>query len=401
MIIKREQYLDRLRQLKGANIIKVVTGVRRCGKSTLLAQFRQELLDGGVSPDSIQSYNFEDPTMPTDYLTVYREIKGKLQPNAMNYIFLDEVQNIDQFQRLVDGLFIDDNVDLYVTGSNAYLLSGELATLLSGRYIEISMLPLSFGEYRQFDSNADLSMQFSQYMANGGFPQAHEMFAINDQVGRDYLRSIYDAVLIKDVVARDKINDVDMVGNILKFAANNIGNLVSPNKIANYIKSNYRSIDSRRVGDILQSFTRSYIVYPASRFNIKGKELLKTQQKYYLVDTGLRQTMVGSDSKESDAGHLLENIVYLELKRRGCEVWVGQNSDGGEVDFVTKDRRGEYAYYQVAYSVKDESTFRRELRPLQSISDNYPKMLLTTDWFEQDIRGIKVLNAMQWLIGDK
>lgn len=398
MLIQRQVYLNKLKLLRDKHIIKVVTGVRRCGKSTLLRLFRNDLLSTGVPRDCIQVYNFEDLTITTDYLELYEQIRNSLQPGVMNYVFLDEIQNVKNFQKLIDSLFILDNVDLYITGSNAYLLSGELATLLSGRYISVNMLPLSFAEYLEMGGNnrTDLGRHFANYVVNGGFPQSYEMFGINEQLGIDYLHGIYSTVIIKDVATREGSGDVEALSNVLRFISNNVGSLTTPSSIANYMRSNYRSVDPRKVERMLSSACDSYIIYPANRYNIRGKELLQTRQKYYLVDTGLRRVM-SEQSNDSDTGHLLENIVFLELLRRGYQVWVGQTNNG-EVDFVAKAGNGELSYYQVAYTAKDELTRRRELTPLQKINDNYPKYLLTTDEIEQNVNGIKVNNVVNWLL---
>lgn len=398
MLIQRQTYLKKLESLRDKHIIKVVTGVRRCGKSTLLHLFRSELRTNGVSDDRIQTYNFEDLAITTDYLQLYAKVKGSLQPKGANYIFLDEIQNVDNFQKLIDGLFILDNVDLYITGSNAYLLSGELATLLSGRYMTINMLPLSFAEYLEIGGGDELNLnhQFADYLANGGFPQSYEMFNTSEQLGVDYLRGIYSTVMLKDVATREGSGDVEALNNIMRFVSNNVGSLTTPNGIANYMRSNYRTIDPRKVERMLSSACDSYIIYPANRYDIRGKELLQTRQKYYLVDTGLRRVM-SEQSDNSDIGHLLENVIYLELLRRGNQVWVGQTNNG-EVDFVAKSNTGEISYYQVAYTAKGEQTRRRELSPLQGIRDNYPKYLLTTDEIEQNIDGIKINNVINWLL---
>jgi predicted AAA+ superfamily ATPase len=401
MNVKREQYLEKLRQLRDKKIIKVITGIRRSGKSTLLKQFKEELIASGVSEVRVQQYNYEDLEVERGYKEIYEEIKNKLSSKGMNYIFLDEIQNIDNFERIVDSLFVQDNVDLYITGSNAFLLSSELATYLSGRYMEINILPFSFREYLEcFDNNASKQELFSQYIVNGGMPQSVEMFDTDYALGLDYLRGVYSTVVLKDIMTRNDTDDANAFSNILKFLFDNVGNLVSPNKIANYLKANHKSIDPRKVERLIDATCKSYILYPANRFSIKGKELLRTQQKYYMVDTGFRRMLLGIGD-ERDYGHLLENVVFLELKRRGYEIFVGQTKNGKEVDFVAKNRRGEVEYYQVSDTIKNDDTRERELGALISIDDNRPKYILSNDLNELDFEGVKHFNVIEWLLGDK
>lgn len=399
MLIQRSEYLHKLRQLKDKQIIKVITGVRRSGKSTLLKLFKEELTLAGVQDKQIISYNFEDLATPMNVVELHNKIESQLVPDQKNYIFLDEIQNVKEWEKMVDSLFIRENVDLYITGSNAFMLSGELATLLSGRYMEISILPLSFQEYlKLFDDETDLTYKFNQYLQNGGFPQSFEMFAQNDHLGVDYLRGIYNTIVLKDVVTRDGANDPGALENILKFVFQNIGNLISPNKIATYMKSHYRTIDQRKIERLLSVSKDSYILYAADRFDIKGKELLQTQQKYYLVDTGLRRILLGLDSNQ-DTGHALENVIYLELLRRGFQVWVGKTKSGKEVDFVVRNNEGVLEYYQIAVTMRNEDTKERELSALQSIDDNYRKFILTLDPERQSYNGIEQINVIDWLLG--
>ena len=372
--------------------------MRRSGKSTLLGLFKDELISSGVEERQIISYNFEDLAAPVDITQLHNEIEIRLIAGKKSYVFLDEIQNVKEWEKMVDSLFIKDNVDLYITGSNAFMLSGELATLLSGRYMEISILPLSFKEYMElFGDKTDLTRKFSQYLQNGGFPQSFEMFAQSDQLGIDYLRGIYTTIVLKDVVTRDGADDAEALENILKFVFQNIGNLVSPNRIADYMKSNYRTIDPRKVERLLSVSKDSFILYAANRFDIKGKELLQTQQKYYLVDTGLRRVLLGL-GVDQDTGNALENIVYLELLRRGYQAWVGKTKAGKEVDFVARDKEGVLEYYQVAETMRGEETKERELSALRNIDDNNRKFIITLDPEKNNYHGIEQVNAIDWLL---
>ncbi len=396
-MIPRKEYLDFLIQSKDLQLIKVVTGVRRCGKSTLFELYRDYLLNNGVEEQQVISINFEDVDYDElkDYRTLYNYIKPLLNPEKKNYIFLDEIQHVHQFEKAVDSLFIRKNVDLYITGSNAYFMSGELATLLSGRYIELKMLPLSFSEYC-FGNNRNMHVdeKYTQYLQNSSFPYT-VVLGDNYKVIQDYLQSLYNTVILKDVVARYKITDVMILEDVAKFVFDNIGNQLSMTKIANTMTSKGRKIDPKTVEKYIRALTESLILYKAKRYNIKGKQYLQTLEKYYVVDIGLRYTLLGKRS--TDVGHILENVIYLELIRRGFDVYVGQIGDL-EVDFVAMDEEG-LTYFQVAASVRDESTLRRELTPLQKISDHYPKILITLDEDPvADYEGIKRVNALDWLL---
>ncbi len=400
--INRSEYLGWLIRQKDKQIIKVVSGVRRCGKSTLFAIFQEYLQANGVSPAQIISINFESIEYEDllDYKSLYRHISERLLPDRKNYIFLDEIQHVSQYQKAVDSLFLKDNCDLYLTGSNAYFMSGELATLLTGRYVELSMMPLSFKEFCEglSEERQALSDQekFNLYLTVGSFP-----YVLRYQYGmmdaREYMRSIYESILLNDIVKRYNIADANMLESITKFVMHNIGNRTSPTTIANTMTSNHRKIDAKTVDRYLRGLTESLMFYEARRYNIKGKEFLTTMNKYYVADIGVRNMLV--KGKESDIGHILENIVYLELKRRGYEVYVGQLGPDGEVDFVAM-KDGRLEYYQVSETTLDENVLRRELAPLQKIKDNYPKYLLTLDTLfgEMDYEGIQKTNALNWLL---
>lgn len=398
MLIQREEYLNKLIALKDKKIIKVVTGVRRCGKSKLLEMYRKWLLEQGVEEERIVSINFEDLDFEdlTDYKKLHTYLKEHLVKDNMTYIFLDEIQNVEQFPKVVDSLYIKDNVDIYITGSNAHMLSSEIATLLSGRYIQIEMLPLSFKEYMiSTGSMNDRGIKYVDYLQNSSFPYTLELEGQTDEI-RSYLEGLYNAIVVKDIINHSKISEPMMLKSILKFIFDNIGNPLSSKKIADTMTSSGRRIDTRTVEKYLNALTESYIIYQAKRYNIKGKQYLKTLEKYYVVDIGLRLMLFGS--KQIDAGRILENIVYLELLRRGYDVYVGK-VDEFEVDFVAQNGKGT-TYFQVALSVRDEKTLERELRSLRAIKDHYPKILLTMD-DEPEVHydGIRRINARDWLLG--
>lgn len=400
--IERREYLDWLIRHRDKQIIKVVSGVRRCGKSTMFDIYRDYLLEQGVDKSQIIMMNFEDVDYEhlSNYRLLYDHIKQLLSPDKMNYIFLDEIQHVEQFEKAVDSLFLKDNCDVYITGSNAYFMSGELATLLSGRYVEMRMLPLSFKEFcNGLDSQGrELSRneKFNMYMELGSFPYILK-YEYGIQDARDYLRDVYNSVLLKDIVARLKVTDVNTLETVTKFMLHNIGNRVSPTKIANTLKSAGKGVDQKTVDRYIRGLTDSLMFYEATRYNIKGKQFLTTQSKYYTVDIGLRNMLV--KGKESDVGHILENIVYLELKRRGFHVYVGQLDGGGEIDFVAINADS-ISYYQVAATTLEEETLRRELEPFKKIADNYPKYLLTLDevFGTADYDGIQKRNVLDWLL---
>lgn len=399
-MIPRNDYINFLINSKDKQIIKVISGIRRCGKSTLFELYKEYLLKNDVDNSQIISINFEDIDYEDlqDYKILYKYIKDKLLDNKMNYIFLDEIQHVDSFEKAVDSLFIKKNVDLYTTGSNAYFMSGELATLLSGRYIELKMLPLSFSEYCIGNTeNISVSEKYRKYIENSSFPYILNYNNNNKEI-RDYLNSLYSTVLLKDIVARYRISDVMMLESVIKFVFDNIGNQLSLSKIANTMTSDGRKIDVKTVEKYMKALMDSLMVYQAKRYNIKGKQYLKTLEKYYVVDIGLRYMLLGK--RNTDVGHILENVVYLELIRRGYDVYVGQIGDL-EVDFVAMNEDG-ITYFQVSASVRDENTLARELGSLLKINDHYPKYILTLDDDPvADYDGIKRINALDWLLKKK
>lgn len=398
--IERTVYLEWLKNWKEKQIVKVVSGVRRCGKSTLFDIYKDWLVESGTEKNQIIHINFEDIEFEHlfDYHELYSYIKERLIADKMNYIFLDEIQHVNQFEKVVDSLFLKTNCDVYITGSNAYFMSGELATVLTGRYVELKMLPLSFKEFcsgLENPENMSNAQKFNLYIEQGSFPYLLK-YKRSKNDARDYLRDIYNSVLLKDIVARLKISDVTTLENVTKFLLHNIGSIVSTTKIANTLKSQGRGADQKTIDKYLRGLTDSLMLYEAQRYNLKGKIFLKTNNKYYVVDIGLRNMLVKSSA--SDIGHILENIVFLELKRRSYDVYVGQ-LDAGEIDFIAVNG-DDISYYQVAATTLDENVLNRELAPFKKVGDNYPKYLLTLDeiFGTADYNGIKKLNVLEWLL---
>lgn len=395
IMIKRENYLNELKSFKDKDLIKVVTGIRRCGKSTLFDLYMDYLFSIGIDKEQIIHINFEDGDYEfiTNYKELYEYVKSKLVPDKMNYVFLDEVQNIEMFQKAVDSLYVKKNVDLYITGSNAYLLSGDLATLLSGRYVEIKMLPLSFKEYISYVGEGDLLKKYSDYTVKGSLP--YILSLDNSKEIRAYYDGVYNSILIKDIANRKGINDLQMLDSVIKYMFDIVGSICSSTNIANTMTSAGRKISVPTVESYLNALVDAFVLYRVNRYDVKGKQYLTTGVKYYLSDTGLRFYLLGS--KKVDEGHILENIVYLELLRRGYEVYVGKYDDR-EVDFIAINEKGE-EYYQVAYTVREENTLKRELASLENINDHNPKYLLTMDLTPYTSHnGIKQINVLDWLL---
>jgi len=394
--INRDQYLNFLVKHKDKKIIKVISGIRRCGKSTLFEIYKDYLLLNNIDKSQIISINLEDITyQDKNYKELYLDISNRLTEGKMTYIFLDEIQNCENFEKMVDSLFIKENVDIYITGSNAYFMSSELATLLSGRYVELKMLPLSFKEYvSATDSSKSLISKYNDYITYSSFPYALQYG--NDLKNiQDYLRGIYSTILLKDVVQRYKITNVMMLESITSFIFDNIGNRLSTFNIAKILTNNGRNITDKTVEKYLQALIDSLIIYQVKRYNIKGRQLLKTQTKYYVADLGLRYLVCGI--KGQDEGHILENIVYLELIRRGYNVSIGQ-SDTSEIDFVASNQENTL-FIQVSLTLKSEYTYSREIAPLKALNNNYPKIILTMDESPiKDDEGIKIIFALDWLL---
>ena len=396
--LERNNYLEKLMAFRDKYIIKIITGIRRCGKSTLMEIYQDALRSRGVAEEQIVAVNFEDfdfrALRQPEQLHAY--IKERLTPGKTTYVFLDEIQHVENWPEVIDSLFLRKELDLYLTGSNAYLLSSEIATMISGRYVELKMLPLSFGEYvSAMDDSQPLSQLYRSYIETTSFPYGLELQGQPKEL-RDYLEGIYNTVVVKDLVSRKKIPDVMMLESVARFLFDAIGSPLSTKKIADTMTSSGRKIDVKTVEKYVDALMESFIVYQAKRYNIKGKQYLKTLEKYYVVDMGLRFMLLGSRS--TDVGHMLENVIYLELLRRGYEVYVGK-VDNLEVDFVAMDGK-ETRYYQVAATVRDQQTLQRELASLQKINDHYPKRILTLDEDpEADYDGIRRINALEWLVG--
>ena len=399
-MILRTSYFNQLLQLRDQDLIKVVTGIRRCGKSTLLHAFKQHLVTDGVAADAICFLNFEERENAhfQSWEQVYDFIIDNLSAAAKRYVFLDEVQLIPQFEKLVDALYVKKDIDLYITGSNAYLLSSELSTMLSGRYIAINLHPFSFAEYvTAFPEVSDMGKLFRQYMNGSCFPESVTLSKVAPEQENIYLQSLYDTVVVKDIVQRQKLRKFDTLQRVLNFVFDSVGSVVSPNNIADTLRKNTQEpLSHNTILKYLRYFSESYLIYPVRLFNIKGKRLLVSNYKYYVVDLGLKN-ILHTNAPTIDLGHKLENVVYFELLRRGGTVYAGR-TDNGEVDFVVQHYDGTRAYYQVAYTANDEKTLKRELSSLRNIRDSYPKYLLTLDYETSNIDGIQRVHVIDWLL---
>jgi hypothetical protein len=403
-MVQRKEYLENLLQWKDEQVIKVVTGIRRCGKSTLLAQFQEQLKQSGVSDEQVVSVNFEELEYEEllDYKKLYAYLKERLVEGKTTYIFLDEIQKVNCFEKVVDSLYVKPNVDIYITGSNAYMLSGDLATLLTGRYVEIKMLPLSFKEFLEV-TGLDAEKGFAEYLRNGGLPYVAVMDRKTEKVDA-YLEGIYNTVIVRDIedrqarkesnIANRKINDIALLKTIAKYLASVIGSPVSVRGITDYLISSGRKISANTVNDYVEALTESFIFYPVERFDIVGKQILKVNRKFYMVDLGLRNHIL--PRRNYDLGFSIENVVYFELLRRGYKVAMGKCGDS-EVDFVA-EKNGVYTYFQVTADMTAKETFDREMKPFYNIKDNYEKIVLTLDHLSVgNYNGIKVVNILDWL----
>jgi predicted AAA+ superfamily ATPase len=398
--IQRKTELGKLSVLKNKNLIKVVTGVRRCGKSTLLLQF-QALLKAENPEVSLISINMDLPEFrflaEKNWKEIYDYIKNLLQENVTNYVFIDEIQNIPEFEKLLEGLFVTPNIDLYVTGSNAYLLSSELATLLTGRAFEINILPFSFIEYLEFTGKtANPDRAFTEYTRTGGFPEAIRLSEAGENFAYEYLKTIFQNIYENDIQKRRTIHYETSYNEVTNFLIDSIGSSISARNVANTLTSNGKKIDNKTVSKYIDTLVESYLFYKVNRYDIKGKQHLATQEKYYLVDLGLRYALIGKELT-TDAGHLLENVIYLELQRRNYQIWIGK-IDNSEVDFVVRDKNGFTKYIQVAYTVKERKTLERELAPFAKIPDFNERLLITMDYETGSHNGVKQINTIDWLL---
>jgi len=400
-MIIRETYLQKLRELRDQKLIKVVTGIRRSGKSTLLEAFKHELIESGVAKRNIVFLNFEERENMylTNWTALYDEIIKNIKSDKKYYVFLDEVQLVDDFEKLINSLFRKKNIDLYVTGSNAYLLSSELATLLTGRYIAINVQPYSFLEYTlAYSKEKNTDRLFRQYINTSCFPEAVTLAKRNETLVNDYLQSIYETVVIKDIAQRYKLRNLHNLQRVISLVFDSIGSYVSPTNIAATLnKNSKKTISHNTIIKYLEFLTNSYIIYAAPRYDIKGKELLSTNPKYYLVDLGLKN-ITTTNKYDADLGRKLENVVYFELLRRGGKIYAGKINDK-EIDFVVQKPNNEREYYQIAFTVNDEKTFEREISAFRNIRDNYPKFLLTLDFDNTSFEGIHKVNVIDWLLG--
>ncbi len=398
--ILRKKLLNKLLVLKDKNFIKVVTGVRRAGKSTLLLQF-QELLKGKNPGVSLIYINMDLPEFrflaENNWKEIYDYIQSLLRENETNYVFIDEVQNIPDFEKLLEGLYVTSYIDLYVTGSNAYLLSSELATILTGRAYEINVLPFSFAEYLEFTGKTENhDRAFANYMRTGGFPEAAGLVDAGESYVYEYLKTVFRNIYENDIQKRHKVYYETSYNEVVKFLVDSVGSRVSARNIAKVLTANGKKIDNKTVSKYIDTLVESYLFYKVNRYDIKGKQHLSTQEKYYLVDLGLRYALLGKELT-TDTGHLLENVIYLELLRRNYQIWIGK-TDNLEVDFVVRDKNGYTQYIQVAYTVKDRNTLERELAPFNKIPDFNERLLITMDYETGNHNGVKQINAIDWLL---
>jgi predicted AAA+ superfamily ATPase len=398
--ILRKLYLDKLNVLKDKNFIKVATGVRRCGKSTLMLQF-QDVLRNENDKVSILAINMDMPEFrflaEENWKNIYDYIIKHLKKEVTNYVFIDEVQNVPEFEKLLEGLYVHPNIDLYVTGSNAFLLSSELATLLTGRAYEINVLPFSFAEYVEFTGkSSNLDRAFAEYVSTGGFPEAVRLSADGNLYANEYLQMVFKNIYNNDISKRHTIYAEESYHEVVNFLIDSVGSSVSAGNIAKVLTTNKKKIDNKTVVKYINTLVEAYLFYKVNRYDIKGKQHLATQEKYYLVDVGFRNALLGKELA-SDAGHLLENIIFLELKRRNNQVWIGKTNNL-EVDFVVRNNEGFTQYYQVSQSVQNPTTLARELAPFESIADHHEKLMITMDYDTGTYNGIKKINAIDWLM---
>ncbi|MBP3201795.1 MAG: ATP-binding protein [Lachnospiraceae bacterium] len=396
-MVKRVEYFERLLKFKDKGLIKVITGVRRCGKSTLLLMYKDYLLENGISEDHIIFINFEDLDNEelTNYKALYDFINALIKDDKKYYIILDEIQNVNKFQKTIDSLYLKTNVDIYITGSNAYMLSSEIATLISGRYVQIEMLPLSYKEYREGMKENNKEANLMSYIENTSFPQVIQ-FANDKELIKEYVESLFNTIVVKDILNRNKISDIIVFKSILRFIIDNIGSTISSKKISDTLTSDGRKVDAKTVEKYINAMIESYILYQVKRYDIKGKQYLKSQEKYYIVDVGFKYSLV--PNSRLDLGHIIENIVYLELIRRGYKVFIGKTNEY-EIDFVAH-KGDEIEYIQVTASIRDSQTYEREMRPFKSIDDNYEKIILTLDDdLDENDNGVKIMNVERWILG--
>ena len=395
-MIKRLEYFEKLLSAKDKELIKVITGIRRCGKSTLLLMYKEYLLENGIDEKHIIFINLEDLENEkfTDYKVLYKYINDLIIDEKKYYIILDEIQNVKDFQKAIDGLYLKKNVDIYITGSNAYMLSSEIATLISGRYIQIEMLPLSYKEYKDGMKQNNNDATLMSYIENSSFPQVLQ-FVKDKAFINEYIENLFNTIVVKDILNRNKISDIIVFKSILRFIIDNIGSTISSKKISDTLTSDGRKVDAKTVEKYINAMMESYILYQVKRYDIKGKQYLKSQEKYYIVDTKFKYSLV--PNSRLDMGHIIENIVYLELIRRGYKVFIGKANEY-EIDFMAV-KYDEIKYIQVSLSLRDKNTYEREIRPFKYIDDNYEKIILTLDDdIDTNDNGVKIMNVERWLL---
>ena len=400
-LINRPVYINKLLAFKDADVIKIITGIRRCGKSTLFSLYIDELRKKGIRQNQIQFIKLEEIENEKflDYRELYRHITANLT-EGRNYVFLDEIQNVPDFQKAVRSLFEKGNIDIYLTGSNSQLQSGQWATSIAGRYVEIKMFPLSFAEFVSFYGNKySLDKIYSDYIAGSSFPYAVNIMSQNDSgiALNSYLEGIYNTILLKDIIENRKFSSEGRLNRVIRFIADSIGSEISVKKISDTMTSDGVKMQPATVEGYIDALMDSYVIYKAERYDVKGKRILKTLNKYYIADIGIRKFLLGN--KGADQGHILENIVYLELLRRSRKVYIGKvrhNNKDVEIDFIAETAEG-IEYYQVADTVNGDETLVRELTPFKSLKDNYPKFILTRDYGRIDHNGIKQMNVLEWL----
>lgn len=397
-MINRVEYFEKLKKYKDKDLIKVITGVRRCGKSTLLLMYKDYLLESGVNDSHLIFINFEnlDNEDLTNYKALYKYLNELIVDDEKYYIILDEIQNVQDFQKTIDSLYLKKNVDIYITGSNAYMLSSEIATLISGRYVQIEMLPLSYKEYSEGMKENAKDESLMSYIANSSFPQVLQ-FVNDKELVKDYIDNLFNTIVVKDILNRNKISDIIIFKSILRFIIDSIGTTISSKRISDSLTSDGRKVDTKTVEKYINAMIESYILYQVKRYDVKGKQYLKSQEKYYIVDVGFKHSLV--PNSRLDIGHVLENIVYLELIRRGYKVYIGKANEY-EIDFMAS-KDDDIKYIQVSASIRDNSTYEREIRPFKYVSDNYEKIILTLDDdLESNDNGVKIENVERWLFGD-
>lgn len=402
-MIKRELYMKRIRPFIGSNLIKVMTGIRRCGKSVMLELIKQELIKSGVNPIQFISINFED--LSYSHLQTAKSLHDEITNRAKDidgkvYLFFDEIQEVKDWEKCINSFRVSLDCDIYITGSNAKLLSGELATYLGGRYVEFVIYPFSFGEfielYRPINPDASIQRCFQKYLITGGMPYLANIRYV-DEPSKQYLHDLFNSVQLKDIVKRNKIRDVDLLERIIAYVIANVGTTFSARSLTKFLKSEQRTVAPETILNYIKYCCDAYLFYQVKRVNLQGKQILSTNEKYYIADHGIREAVFGGSMR--DINLILENIVYLELLRRGYKVTVGKTGEK-EIDFVC-DKRGDKLYVQVTYLLASEDTIKREFGAYDTIRDNFPKYVVSLDEFDMSRNGIKHQNIRDFLLAEQ